>query len=87
MRALLSVSDREGITELTRGLQDAGIECVATEDTRAHLAEAEVTVAAIPDLADPGAHALGERPAGRGRTWARERPRIHRTPSTSSWST
>jgi phosphoribosylaminoimidazolecarboxamide formyltransferase/IMP cyclohydrolase len=53
LRALLSVSDREGITELTRGLQDAGIECVATEDTRAHLAEAEVTVAAIPDLADP----------------------------------
>lgn len=53
MRALLSVSDREGITELTRGLQDAGIECVATEDTRAHLAEAEVTVGAIPDLADP----------------------------------
>ena len=53
MRALLSVSDREGITELTRGLQDAGIECVATEETRAHLAEAEVTVAGIPDLADP----------------------------------
>ena len=40
MRALLSVSDREGIVELARGLTDAGIECFATDGTRAHLAEA-----------------------------------------------
>jgi len=53
LRALLSVSDREGITELTRGLQEAGIECAATEETRAHLAEAEVEVALLADLADP----------------------------------
>jgi phosphoribosylaminoimidazolecarboxamide formyltransferase/IMP cyclohydrolase len=53
LRALLSVSDREGITELTRGLTDAGIECAATEDTRTHLAEAGVEVALLPDLADP----------------------------------
>ena len=39
MRALLSVSDREGIVELARGLVDAGIECFATEGTREHLAE------------------------------------------------
>ncbi len=65
MRALLSVSDREGITELTRGLQDAGIDCVATEETRAHLAEAEVTVPTIPDLADPALmRSVGARRAG-----------------------
>ncbi|HUH16715.1 MAG TPA: bifunctional phosphoribosylaminoimidazolecarboxamide formyltransferase/IMP cyclohydrolase, partial [Methylomirabilota bacterium] len=40
MRALLSVSDREGIVELARGLIDAGAECFATDGTRAHLAEA-----------------------------------------------
>ena len=61
MRALLSVSDREGITELTRGLLDAGIACVATEETRAHLAQAGVTVDPLPDLADPALHrALGD---------------------------
>ncbi|MGH2462195.1 MAG: bifunctional phosphoribosylaminoimidazolecarboxamide formyltransferase/IMP cyclohydrolase, partial [Candidatus Limnocylindria bacterium] len=62
MRALLSVSDREGITELTRGLIDAGIECAATEETRAHLAEAEVEVAALSDLTDPNLlRAIGAR--------------------------
>ena len=39
MRALLSVSDREGIVELARGLTDAGIEIFATDGTRAHLTE------------------------------------------------
>jgi phosphoribosylaminoimidazolecarboxamide formyltransferase/IMP cyclohydrolase len=39
LRALLSVSDREGIVELARGLIDAGAECFATDGTRAHLAE------------------------------------------------
>jgi phosphoribosylaminoimidazolecarboxamide formyltransferase / IMP cyclohydrolase len=40
LRALLSVSDREGIAELARGLTDAGIECFATDGTRTHLADA-----------------------------------------------
>lgn len=40
MRALLSVSDREGIVELARGLTDAGAEIFATDGTRAHLEEA-----------------------------------------------
>jgi len=52
LRALLSVSDREGIIELTRGLQEAGIQCAATEDTRAHLAEAGIEVDLLTDLAD-----------------------------------
>ncbi|MBW3612547.1 MAG: hypothetical protein KY392_01650 [Chloroflexi bacterium] len=42
MRALLSVSDREGIVELARGLTDAGIECFATDGTRSHLAESGI---------------------------------------------
>ncbi|MGH2382813.1 MAG: bifunctional phosphoribosylaminoimidazolecarboxamide formyltransferase/IMP cyclohydrolase [Candidatus Limnocylindria bacterium] len=42
MRALLSVSDREGIVELARGLTDAGAECFATDGTRAHLTEAGI---------------------------------------------
>ena len=42
MRALLSVSDREGIVELARGLADAGTELFATDGTRAHLAEAGI---------------------------------------------
>lgn len=52
MRALLSVSDREGITELARALQEAGFACAATEDTRAHLAEAGIEVEPLPDLTD-----------------------------------
>ena len=40
MRALLSVSDREGIIELARGLTDAGAELFATDGTRAHLTDA-----------------------------------------------
>ncbi|MDQ3149430.1 MAG: bifunctional phosphoribosylaminoimidazolecarboxamide formyltransferase/IMP cyclohydrolase, partial [Chloroflexota bacterium] len=42
MRALLSVSDREGIVELARGLIDAGSECFATDGTRAHLTGAGI---------------------------------------------
>jgi phosphoribosylaminoimidazolecarboxamide formyltransferase / IMP cyclohydrolase len=40
LRALLSVSDREGIVELARGLTDAGAEIFATDGTRAHLTDA-----------------------------------------------
>jgi phosphoribosylaminoimidazolecarboxamide formyltransferase/IMP cyclohydrolase len=50
LRALLSVSDREGIIELARALQEAGFECAATEDTRAHLAEGGIEVASLPEL-------------------------------------
>ncbi len=50
MRALLSVSDREGIVELARGLADAGAECYATNGTRAHLAEAGVETMAVSEL-------------------------------------
>ncbi|MGI8829468.1 MAG: bifunctional phosphoribosylaminoimidazolecarboxamide formyltransferase/IMP cyclohydrolase [Candidatus Limnocylindria bacterium] len=42
MRALLSVSDRDGIVELARGLTEAGIECFATDGTRAHLTDAGI---------------------------------------------
>ncbi|HVM25492.1 MAG TPA: bifunctional phosphoribosylaminoimidazolecarboxamide formyltransferase/IMP cyclohydrolase [Candidatus Limnocylindrales bacterium] len=42
MRALLSVSDREGIVELARGLTDAGTEVFATDGTRSHLTEAGI---------------------------------------------
>jgi phosphoribosylaminoimidazolecarboxamide formyltransferase/IMP cyclohydrolase len=52
LRALLSVSDREGILELARGLTEAGIECFATDGTRAHLAEAGIEVRPVTDLTD-----------------------------------
>ena len=52
MRAILSVSDREGIVELAKGLTEAGVECYATDGTRAHLAEAGVVVKAVSELTD-----------------------------------
>ena len=52
MRAILSVSDREGIVELAKGLTEAGVECYATDGTRAHLADAGVAVKAVSDLTD-----------------------------------
>ncbi len=48
MRALLSVSDREGIVELARGLKEAGIECYATDGTRRHLGENGIEVNPSP---------------------------------------
>jgi phosphoribosylaminoimidazolecarboxamide formyltransferase/IMP cyclohydrolase len=42
LRALLSVSDREGIVELARGLTDAGADIFATDGTRAHLTDAGI---------------------------------------------
>ncbi len=60
MRALLSVSDREGIVELARGLIEAGIECFATDGTRAHLAEAGIEVKAIAEVTE-AAEILGGR--------------------------
>jgi len=53
LRALLSVSDREGIVELSRGLTDAGIECFATDGTRSYLAEAGIDgIRPVSDLTD-----------------------------------
>ncbi|PZR60578.1 MAG: bifunctional phosphoribosylaminoimidazolecarboxamide formyltransferase/inosine monophosphate cyclohydrolase [Chloroflexi bacterium] len=60
MRALLSVSDREGIVELARGLVDAGVECFATDGTRAHLTEAGIGVRPVSELTD-AAEILGGR--------------------------
>jgi phosphoribosylaminoimidazolecarboxamide formyltransferase/IMP cyclohydrolase len=52
LRALLSVSDREGIVELARGLNDAGVECFATDGTRRHLGENGIEVKAVSELTD-----------------------------------
>ncbi|MGH2455365.1 MAG: bifunctional phosphoribosylaminoimidazolecarboxamide formyltransferase/IMP cyclohydrolase [Candidatus Limnocylindria bacterium] len=52
MRALLSVSDREGIVELARGLREADVECFATDGTRAHLGENGIEVRPVTDLTD-----------------------------------
>jgi len=52
LRAILSVSDREGIVELAKGLTEAGVECFATDGTRAHLAEAGIAVRAVTELTD-----------------------------------
>ncbi len=50
MRALLSVSDREGIVELARGMLKAGVECFATDGTLAHLTEHGITVRPVSEL-------------------------------------
>jgi phosphoribosylaminoimidazolecarboxamide formyltransferase/IMP cyclohydrolase len=52
LRALLSVSDREGLIELARGLVDAGVECYATDGTRAYLAEHDLSVAPVSELTE-----------------------------------
>jgi phosphoribosylaminoimidazolecarboxamide formyltransferase/IMP cyclohydrolase len=52
LRALLSVSDREGIVELARGLNEAGVDCYATDGTRRHLGESGIEVKAVSDLTD-----------------------------------
>jgi phosphoribosylaminoimidazolecarboxamide formyltransferase/IMP cyclohydrolase len=49
-RALLSVSDKEGIVELARGLSELGVEIVSTGGTARTLAEAGVAVRAIEDF-------------------------------------
>ena len=50
MRALLSVANRDGIVALARDLLDLGIEVVATDGTRDHLASEGVDVAAVSSL-------------------------------------
>ncbi len=50
VRALLSVSDKTGIVEFARGLEDLGIEVVSTGGTARELAQAGVAVRSISDL-------------------------------------
>jgi phosphoribosylaminoimidazolecarboxamide formyltransferase/IMP cyclohydrolase len=52
LRALLSVSDREGIVELARGLAEAKVECFATDGTRAYLAEQGIETKLVSELTE-----------------------------------
>jgi phosphoribosylaminoimidazolecarboxamide formyltransferase / IMP cyclohydrolase len=52
LRALLSVSDREGILELARGLVEANVECFATDGTRSHLAENGIETRPVSELTE-----------------------------------
>lgn len=49
-RALLSVSDKQGIVELAQGLAELGVEIVSTGGTARELARAGVTVRSIEDF-------------------------------------
>jgi phosphoribosylaminoimidazolecarboxamide formyltransferase / IMP cyclohydrolase len=49
-RALLSVSDKDGIVDFARGLSELGVEIVSTGGTARALAEAGVSVRAIEDF-------------------------------------
>ncbi|MBI5311237.1 MAG: hypothetical protein HZB14_09490, partial [Actinobacteria bacterium] len=48
-RALISVSDKRGLVDFAKGLEDLGIEIVSTGGTAKELAEAGVKVTAISD--------------------------------------
>lgn len=50
MRALLSVATRDGITAFARGLQGLGVELVATDGTREHLAQDGIEAAPVAEL-------------------------------------
>ncbi len=49
-RALLSVSDKTGIVEFARGLQELGFELIASDGTRAVLKEAGLKVRTVEEL-------------------------------------
>src|SRR5947209_9296124 len=49
-RALLSVSDKRGIVDFARGLEELGVELVSTGGTAAELAAAGIPVRAIEDF-------------------------------------
>lgn len=51
-RALLSVSNKEGIIEFARGLNELGIELISTGGTAAKLTEAGLAVIGISELTD-----------------------------------
>jgi phosphoribosylaminoimidazolecarboxamide formyltransferase/IMP cyclohydrolase len=50
MRALLGVSDKTGLVEFARGLQECGVELVATGGTRAAIAQAGIDSIAVSDM-------------------------------------
>ncbi len=49
-RALLSVSDKHGLVEFARGLQELGVELISTGGTSRELESADITVRAIDDF-------------------------------------
>src|SRR5450759_221054 len=49
-RALLSVSDKQGIVDFARGLHELGVEIVSTGGTSRELADAGIAVRAIDDF-------------------------------------
>ena len=48
-RALLSVSDKEGLVDFARGLRDLGFELLATDGTAKALREAGLPVTSVAD--------------------------------------
>jgi phosphoribosylaminoimidazolecarboxamide formyltransferase / IMP cyclohydrolase len=50
VRALLSVANRDGISAFARELQTLGVEVIATDGTRDHLAADGIEVASVSDL-------------------------------------
>ncbi|MEC7429078.1 MAG: bifunctional phosphoribosylaminoimidazolecarboxamide formyltransferase/IMP cyclohydrolase, partial [Planctomycetota bacterium] len=48
-RALLSVSDKEGLTDFAQGLHDAGVELYSTGGTSRHLQDAGIPVRDVSD--------------------------------------
>ena len=50
MRALLSVANRDGLTAFARDLQALGVELVATDGTREHLAADGIDAASVSEL-------------------------------------
>src|SRR5256886_17496859 len=48
-RALLSVSDKEGLVELARGLRDLGFELIGTDGTAKALRDAGLSVTTVAD--------------------------------------
>lgn len=49
-RALLSVSDKDGIIELARGLIDLGVEIISTGGTKTALEEADIKVVSVEEV-------------------------------------
>ena len=49
-RALISVSDKQGIEDFSRGLADLGVEIISTGGTHAALTKAGIPVTAIQDI-------------------------------------
>jgi phosphoribosylaminoimidazolecarboxamide formyltransferase/IMP cyclohydrolase len=68
-RALVSVSDKTGLAELARGLDEAGVTIVSTGSTAARIAEAGVPVTAVEEVTG-----VGEMLDGRVKTL---HPRVH----------